>query len=252
MMPGSIHRVHVGAGDPLGYAPGARAFFGDGSWIHLHAPGETAAASGARTLRRLASSAKHQFSRAARDRRAHADREREEARLRWRFMPFWLDDATSLPLRSGRFTFALCEHVLEHLFLHEAYRVMQEVRRVLAPGGVFRVSVPDADLRPGLPEPVAFHAGRLRTSTDPGRWSDPAVHKTRFNVYSLTLLLELAGFRVVPLKAYDRNGALLGRFPSQAGPPYAGDADWDALLRSDYLRRPDSLILDALAGPSRT
>ncbi|HYV84999.1 MAG TPA: methyltransferase domain-containing protein [Patescibacteria group bacterium] len=248
-MPGPIHRVHVGAGDPLGYAPGARAFFGDGSWVHLHAPGETADSGGRPSLRRLASSAKQQFSRSARERRAHAERERDDARLRWRFLPFWLDEKSFLPLRSGGFTFALSEHVLEHLFLHEAYRVMQEVRRVLAPGGVFRVSVPDADLRPGLPEPVAFHAGRLRTSTDAARWNDPAVHKTRFNVYSLTLLLELAGFTVVPLRAYDRRGALLGRFPLKAGPPYAGDADWDALLRSDYLRRPDSLILDALAGP---
>lgn len=251
-MPGPIHRLHVGAGDPLGYAPGARAFFGDGTWIHLHAPGETASGGGARTLRRLASSAKQQFSRVARERRAGAEREREEARMRWRFLPFWLDERSHLPLRGGRFSFALSEHVLEHLFLHEAYRVVQEVRRVLAPGGIFRVSVPDADLRPGLPEPVAFHAGRLRTSMDAGRWSDPAVHKTRFNVYSLTLLLELAGFTVVPLRAYDRTGKLLGRLPSQPGPPYPGNADWDAVLRSDYLRRPDSLILDGVVASSQS
>jgi SAM-dependent methyltransferase len=251
MMPGPIHRLHVGAGDPLGYRPGARAFFGDGTWIHLHAPGETESAGGVRSLRRLASSAKQRFSRAARERRAGAEREREEARLRWRFLPFWLDEQSHLPLLAGRFTFALSEHVLEHLFLHEAYRVVQEVRRVLEPGGVFRVSVPDADLRPGLPEPVAFHAGRLRTSTDAGRWNDPAVHKTRFNIYSLTLLLEMAGFTVMPLRAYDRTGKLLGHFPSQPGPPYPGNADWDAVLRSDYLRRPDSLILDGVVASSQ-
>ncbi len=112
---------------------------------------------------------------------------------------------------------------------------------------MFRVSVPDADLRPGEAEPVAFHAGRGRTSREPGRWNDPAVHKTRFNVYSLTLLLEQAAFTVVPLRAYDRDGRLLGRPPERGRAPYPVETDWEALLRSDYLRRPDSLIVDAIA-----
>lgn len=242
------HRVHIGAGDPLGYPPPVRAFFGDGTWVHLHAPGE-AVRDTASPWRRIASRMRQRLSATARARRAENLKVRAEARLGWRYMPFWLDDRRALPFRDRVFTFALSEHVLEHLFLPEAFRLMQEVRRVLSPGGVFRVSVPDADLRPGALEPLAFHAGRGRTSHEAGRWNDPDVHKTRWNVYGLTLVLELAGFTVVPLRAWDRHGTGIGRFPSERRPPYPDGADWEALLRSDYLRRPDSLIVDAIAAP---
>jgi SAM-dependent methyltransferase len=242
-----IRRLHIGAGDPLGYPPPVREFFGDGSWVHLHAPGEVVVDT-APLLRRLASDALARVSPARRRRRAEAARVRSDARRRWRFMPFWLDEKSSLPFRDGRFAFAFSEHVLEHLFQDEAFRLMRETRRVLSPSGVFRISVPDADLRPSGLEPPAFHAGRGATSHDAGRWNDPSVHKTRWNIYSLTLLLELAGFSVVPLRAYDRSGTLLGRFPTARGGPYPDDADWPALLRCDYLRRPDSLIVDAVHG----
>jgi len=244
--PAQPHRVHIGAGDPLGYPPPVRAFFGDGTWVHLHAPGETVR-DATSPLRRLASGIRQRLSGAARVRRAAYQQVRADARLRWRYMPFWLDDRRALPFRDRVFTFALSEHVLEHLFLPEAFRLMQEVRRVLSPGGVFRVSVPDADLRPDGLEPPAFHAGRGRTASEAGRWNDPAVHKTRWNIYSMTLLLEIAGFAVVPLRAWDRHGSRVGRFPAAPGRPYPDDTDWVALLRSDYLRRPESLIVDAIA-----
>jgi len=247
-VPARPHRVHIGAGDPLGYPPPVRAFFGDGTWVHLHAPGETVR-DAVSPARRLASVIRQRLSGAARARHAANRQIRAEARLRWRYMPFWLDDRRALPFRGRVFSFALSEHVLEHLFLPEAFRLMQEVRRVLRPGGVFRVSVPDADLRPGDLEPLAFHAGRGRTATETGRWNDPAVHKTRWNIYSMTLLLELAGFAVVPLRAWDRNGAPMGTFPSEPRPPYPDGVDWEALLRSDYLRRPESLIVDAIVLP---
>jgi SAM-dependent methyltransferase len=240
-----IRRIHIGAGDPLGYAPPVRDFFGDGSWVHLHSPGETAG-DPAPLLRRLASRALGRVSPAARQRRAAAARVRADARRSWRYMPFWLDEKSALPFRDATFIFAFSEHVLEHLFLHEAFRLMKETRRILSPTGVFRVSVPDADLRPAGLEPLAFHAGRGATSRDPGRWNDPAVHKIRWNIYSLTLMLELAGFVVVPLMAYDRNGTRLGRFPAGRQEPYPQDADWASLLRADYLRRPESLIVDAI------
>jgi SAM-dependent methyltransferase len=242
--PAQPHRVHIGAGDPLGYPPPARAFFGDGTWVHLHAPGETVR-DAASPLRRMASGIRQRLSAAARARRAANQQIRAEARRR--YMPFWLDDRRALPFRDRVFTFALSEHVLEHLFLHEAFRLMQEVGRVLSPGGVFRVSVPDADLRPDGLEPLAFHAGRGRTAPAAGRWNDPDVHKTRWNIYSMTLLLERAGFTVVPVRAWDRHGTRVDVFPAARRPPYPDGADWEALLRSDYLRRPESLIVDAIA-----
>ncbi|HKQ98086.1 MAG TPA: methyltransferase domain-containing protein [Candidatus Polarisedimenticolia bacterium] len=238
-------RLHVGAGDPLGYGATTRAFFGDGTWVHLHSPGETAD-DGGPGWRRLASRWRARLSASTRVRHEARRREREAARRTWRYMPVWIDATRALPFRDGVFAFALSEHVVEHLFMHEAFRLMQEVRRVLAPGGVFRVSVPDADLRPGGLEPLAFHAGRGRTSHDPGRWNDPAVHKIRFNLYGMTFLMEQAGFTVKVLRAFDRDGAAVGEFPAAAGAPYAAGADWPALLRQDYLRRPDSLIVDGI------
>jgi hypothetical protein len=38
----------------------------------------------------------------------------------------------------------------------------------------------------------------------------------------------------------------VGSFPGNPGAPYAEDADWPAILRADYLRRPDSLIVDGM------
>jgi SAM-dependent methyltransferase len=239
-------RLQIGAGDPLGYSETARAFFGDGTWVNLHAPGESVTAGGS-ALRRFASRWRARLHAPTRARHETRHRERAAARRAWRYLPAWIDERRALPFRDGVFTFALSEHVVEHLFLHEAHRLMGDVRRVLAPGGVFRVSVPDADLRPGGLEPLAFHAGRGRTSHAADRWNDPAVHKTRFNLYSLTFLMEQSGFRVRVLRGFDRHGAAVGSFPGGPGDPYAVDADWPALLRQDYLRRPDSLIVDGIA-----
>lgn len=48
-----------------------------------------------------------------------------------------------LPYPDRSFTGAFTEHVMEHLFSHEVVAVMREFRRVLKPGGVLRVTVPD-------------------------------------------------------------------------------------------------------------
>jgi len=48
------------------------------------------------------------------------------------------------------------------------------------------------------------------------------------------------------LRAFDRDGAAVGSFPSAPGAPYLEGADWAAILRQDYLRRPDSLIVDGI------
>lgn len=49
-----------------------------------------------------------------------------------------------LPVRSASVPCMLAEHVLEHLFLDEVPAVLADVRRVLVPGGAFRVVSPDA------------------------------------------------------------------------------------------------------------
>lgn len=58
-----------------------------------------------------------------------------------------------LPYPDASFTGAFTEHVMEHLFSHEVIAVMKEFHRVLKPGSVLRVTVPD------LSKYVRFYSG---------------------------------------------------------------------------------------------
>lgn len=48
-----------------------------------------------------------------------------------------------LPFRENAFSVVYASHVLEHLYLVEAQRLLCECRRVLKSGGVIRLVVPD-------------------------------------------------------------------------------------------------------------
>jgi SAM-dependent methyltransferase len=50
-----------------------------------------------------------------------------------------------IPARDGTVTELLARQSFEHLALSNAHHALDEVRRVLAPGGVLRLSVPDHD-----------------------------------------------------------------------------------------------------------
>ena len=54
-----------------------------------------------------------------------------------------VDLTQPLPWADGAARFILMEHVLEHFGCGVAYRILEECRRVLAPGGVLRLCVPD-------------------------------------------------------------------------------------------------------------
>jgi len=51
----------------------------------------------------------------------------------------------SLPFPAGSFQAVYAAHVLEHLVPAEAVRLLAEVRRLLAPGGIVRIVVPDLE-----------------------------------------------------------------------------------------------------------
>lgn len=49
-----------------------------------------------------------------------------------------------LPFTDNELDGVLCAHCLEHMTLHDSVKVLRECHRILKPGGVMMVSVPDA------------------------------------------------------------------------------------------------------------
>jgi methionine biosynthesis protein MetW len=105
-----------------------------------------------------------------------------------------IDDATELPFSNNRFDVAVCVEVLEHVFLPNL--VATEVLRVLRPGGLLIVTVPNcaywrrrAELAVGRWNPF----GDGLSTTEP--WRDP--HIRFFTRISLKNMLLTSGFAAV-------------------------------------------------------
>ncbi|HXQ16715.1 MAG TPA: methyltransferase domain-containing protein [Caulobacteraceae bacterium] len=79
-----------------------------------------------------------------------------------RGVQFLVDFGRPLPFDDGVFDGVFCEHVLEHFTQTDGERLAREVRRILKPGGVLRVIVPDAEfvLRSYFEAPAALAAER--------------------------------------------------------------------------------------------
>jgi predicted SAM-dependent methyltransferase len=58
---------------------------------------------------------------------------------------FLIDISRALPFPDGSFDGAFSEHVLEHFSLEDGIKISREIKRILRPGSVFRVVVPDAE-----------------------------------------------------------------------------------------------------------
>ncbi len=140
------------------------------------------------------------------------------------FRPFWRSIDGRLDFSDNTFSFVFSEHFFEHIWPDEAYALFRECFRVLRREGVLRISVPDADLRTYEgPEPIAFDAGTLAPSRH--GWTHPGVHKTRWNIYLLRLLLFQAGFQVRPIVYCDKDGRYFSDWPLKGDTHYATDSD---------------------------
>ena len=145
-----------------------------------------------------------------------------------------------LDFPDATFSFAFSEHFFEHLFLDQSIALLKECHRILQPGAVLRTSVPDADLRTYLrPEAPAYPSRRMP-------WTHHQKHKSRWNVYSLSAALRLAGFRPRPVVSCTMEGEFIEDVPAPDSAEYAGCPDPELLPRLGYLRRLPSLIVDGI------
>lgn len=71
----------------------------------------------------------------------------------------WLDLRNRLPFRAMSARVVYCCHVVEHLFPHEALRLMRDMRRVVGDDGVVRLAVPSLE-----------RAGRIMAGEDSSEW----------------------------------------------------------------------------------
>ena len=114
----------------------------------------------------------------------------------------YLDVTRPFPYPDASLEAAFGCHVLEHLTPGEAETALRELHRVLRPGGVVRIAVPDldrviADYDPGRPD--AFLEGMLQ-----GRERSTSRHRHwwLYNERSLRELLERTGFSDVQRRGY--------------------------------------------------
>jgi SAM-dependent methyltransferase len=109
-----------------------------------------------------------------------------------------LDVSRPFRFPDASFECVFASHLLEHLHPDVAERCVREIHRVLEPGGVVRLAVPDldrivADYDPADPEPFLWSVYQGR-----GAAAKRAVrHWWHYNAHSLAALLRAAGFREV-------------------------------------------------------
>lgn len=113
-----------------------------------------------------------------------------------------LDISLPLPFRDGSVDFILAEHVVEHVTTQQAWKFFEECKRVLVPGGVLRVAIPDIERiwcnfcpEYGAAVKAGGHGdGGLQTSIRAAIFEHG--HKAAWTAALLKIVLESVGFKV--------------------------------------------------------
>jgi SAM-dependent methyltransferase len=146
----------------------------------------------------------------------------------WKVRPLVHDLTKPLPFAANRFSAVYASHVLEHLYLRDAQKLLADCRRVLKPGGVVRIVVPDLRSMAAAyldskevehPDSTTkelaadkFNEGLSFRSPAPPTgsplyklytlWKNFHHHKWMYDSESLTHYVEAAGFTEVSPKQY--------------------------------------------------
>lgn len=110
----------------------------------------------------------------------------------------YLDVSRRFRFPDDTFECVYSSHLLEHLDREVAERCLGEVHRVLVPGGILRLAVPDLDgVVAGYDpaDPDAFLDGLYEGHSH--RRSRASQHRWQYNARSLRALLERVGFREI-------------------------------------------------------
>lgn len=146
----------------------------------------------------------------------------------WNVKPLVHDLRKPLPFKDDTFLGIYASHVLEHLYLVEAQQLLSECRRIVKPGGIIRIVVPDlrvlvSNYVQGKNENHGsalkkIHAAdqlnekmHFRSSVPPGGnpifkfyaiWKDFHSHKWMYDSDSLIHYMQLAGIQEVSERGF--------------------------------------------------
>ena len=136
----------------------------------------------------------------------------------WQVSPLVHDLSKPLPFADNSVSAIYASHVLEHLYRNRAMALLSECKRVLKPGGILRLVVPDLhamvveylnsknngsskSAADNLNEKLAFRPPAPRAGIGFVRfyhlWKDFHSHKWMYDSESLSICLESAGFHQV-------------------------------------------------------
>lgn len=107
-----------------------------------------------------------------------------------------------IPAETGSVDYIYSSHFVEHLYRHEAERLVAECYRVLKPGGVMRVAVPDLDYALKLMHGGERHRALVNYFFVEDKKSSFARHKYMYDFPLLESLLQQPGFVEIIRRAY--------------------------------------------------
>jgi predicted SAM-dependent methyltransferase len=152
----------------------------------------------------------------------------------------YVDVSRRLPLPSSAFAYVFCEHLIEHISEAAGVRLINEIHRVLSPGGVVRITTPDLRKIISLYEDrndaisLADYASFLDSITGKEHERPCQVfndfmrlwgHRYIYDQDDLGAKLEAAGFTAIERRAPGKSDHELLRRLEQHGPPWENDVE---------------------------